>query len=171
MRRHRRCTRIFAHVHTRPRYMRARARDRTDRLCVHVCASIRAAYAVCERTRIREKPRKARCYKGSAPSSIANIDLNHKDRPRYPIVGLRLIVCSLSLFLSLFSFTFSFLRVSCDPLYLLSTVTTYQSTYSARFMCHLWHFGLMPLLREQIIRAREAFSPIFMDAHHPWSNI
>jgi len=35
---------------------------------------------------------KARCHKGSAPSSIANIDLNHKDRPRYSIVGLRLIV-------------------------------------------------------------------------------
>lgn len=70
-----------------------------------------------------------------------------------------LYVFSLSLFLY-FSFTFSFLRVSRDPLYLLSTVTTYQSTYSARFMCHLWHFGLMPLLREQIVRARGVLADI-----------
>lgn len=43
---------------------------------------------------------KLRCHKGSAPSSIANIDLNHKDRPRYSIVGLRLIVRFLFLRLS-----------------------------------------------------------------------
>lgn len=36
--------------------------------------------------------RKLGRYKSSVPSSITNIDLNHKDRPRYSIVGARLIV-------------------------------------------------------------------------------
>lgn len=99
---HRRCT----HSRTCTRDLDIRALDRTDS---PMCAC--AAHDVCERVRIREKPRKARCYKGSAPSSIANIDLNHKDRPRYPIVGLRLIVCSFSLCLS-FSLFLLYLQLS-----------------------------------------------------------
>lgn len=85
------------HTLARRNRVRARALDRTDS-----SAYVRVVHAsLCTRIRIHE-PRKAQCHKGSAPSSIANIDLNHKDRPLYPIVGLRLIVCSLSRSLSPF---------------------------------------------------------------------
>lgn len=85
------------------------------------------------------------------PSSITNIDLNHKDRPRYSIVGARLIVQFL---LSNFrrqrsplplplSFPDRFLSLSLlisasahffFTSFHFPSVTTYQSTYSARFM-------------------------------------
>lgn len=112
--------------------------------------------------------RKLGRYKSSVPSSITNIDLNHKDRPRYSIVGARLIVQFLlssfrcqplplclflsfhffslpSSFSSLFSFSF-FVSLFSSFLFfffffsflLFRPATTYQSTYSARFMCHLW---------------------------------
>lgn len=109
--------------------------------------------------------RKLGRYKSSVPSSITNIDLNHKDRPRYSIVGARLIVqfllssfrCQplpLCLFLSfhffssfflslaflfpLLCFSFLFLFVFFLFFFLFRPATTYQSTYSTRFMCHLW---------------------------------
>lgn len=67
--------------------------------------------------------RKLGRYKSSVPSSITNIDLNHKDRPRYSIVGARLIVqfllssfrCQplpLCLFLSFHSFSSFFLSLA-----------------------------------------------------------
>lgn len=36
--------------------------------------------------------RKLGWHKSGVPSSITNIDLNHKDRPRYSVAGARLVV-------------------------------------------------------------------------------
>lgn len=95
------------------------------------------------------------------PSSITNIDLNHKDRPRYSIVGARLIVqfllsnfrrqrsplplplsfpdCRFRLSLPLSShLSFStFFSTSFGDF---PSATIYQSTYSARFMAPLVPF-------------------------------
>lgn len=87
------------------------------------------------------------------PSSITNIDLNHKDRPRYSIVGASTYctvsplqlppppISSSSSSLSFPTYVFASLSLSLSfsapfpplPSTSPSTMKTYQSTYSARF--------------------------------------
>lgn len=81
-----------SYVYTRMQLVRENViHDRTDRArCV--CTYIYTNVSVYECMSLG----KLRYYKGSAPSSIANIDLNHKDRPPYPIVR-QPTYCTLSL--------------------------------------------------------------------------